>query len=112
MQASSTDNPKGQEALNAYLVWDFRGTRSEPVTAAVAGFYSAAWPEFGPPCTRVCHLYQSETLVRSLGTIGNNDVNYFVTTAGHSSLEPETASRLCTIMNELPPMSPFDRGGK
>jgi hypothetical protein len=36
----------------------------------------------------------------------------FITTAGHSSLEPETESRLCTIMNDLPPMSPFDRGGE
>ena len=61
---------------------------------------------------RVCHLYQSEALVRSLCAIGNNGVNYFITTAGHSSLEPETNSRLCTIMKELPPMSPFDRGGK
>src|SRR3954466_5944159 len=50
MQASSTDNPKGQKALNVCIVWDFRGTRSEPVTAAVAGFSSAAWPEFEPPC--------------------------------------------------------------
>jgi hypothetical protein len=45
-------------------------------------------------------------------TVGNNEVNYFITTAGHSSLEPETDSRLCTIMNDLQPMSPFDRGGK
>jgi hypothetical protein len=36
----------------------------------------------------------------------------YITTAGHSSLEPETNSRLCTIMNDLPPMNPFDRGGK
>ena len=61
---------------------------------------------------RVCHLYQAEALVRSLRTVGNNDVNYFITTAGHSSLEPETDSRLCAIMNDLPPMTPFDRGGK
>jgi hypothetical protein len=32
--------------------------------------------------------------------------------AGHSSLEPETDSKLCAIMNDLPPMSPFDRGGR
>jgi len=51
MQASSTDGSKGQKALNAYLVWDFSGTHSGPVTAAVAGFSSAAWPEFGPPYT-------------------------------------------------------------
>ena len=51
MQASSTDGCKGQKALNACLVWDFSGTRSEPVTAAVAGFSSAPWPEFGPPYT-------------------------------------------------------------
>ena len=61
---------------------------------------------------RVCHLYQSESLVRALRAVGNTDLNYFITTAGHSSLEPETESRLCTIMNDLPPMSPFDRGGK
>jgi proline iminopeptidase len=61
---------------------------------------------------RVCHLYQAEALVRSLRAVGNNDVSYFITTAGHSSLEPETNSRLCTIMNDLPPMTPFDRGGK
>ena len=29
----------------------FSGTRSRPVTAAVAGFCSAPWPEFGPPYT-------------------------------------------------------------
>jgi proline iminopeptidase len=61
---------------------------------------------------RVCHLYQSEALVRSLRAVGNNDVNYFITIAGHSSLEPETNSRLCTIMDELPAMSPFDHGGE
>jgi proline iminopeptidase len=61
---------------------------------------------------RVCNLYQSEALVRSLEAVGNEDVNYFITTAGHSSLDPETESRLCTIMNDLPPMSPFDRGGE
>jgi proline iminopeptidase len=61
---------------------------------------------------RVCHLYQAEALVRSLRAIGNNDVNYFITTAGHSSLESETETRLCAIMNDLPLMSPFDRGGK
>ena len=61
---------------------------------------------------RVCHLYQSEALVRALRAVGNTDLNYFITTAGHSSLEPETNSRLCTIMNDLPPMNPFDRGGK
>ena len=60
----------------------------------------------------VCHLYQAEALVRSLRAVGNTDVNYFITTAGHSSLEPETNARLCTIMNDLPPMSPFDRGGQ
>ena len=59
---------------------------------------------------RVCHLYQAEVLVRSLRAVGNSDENYFITTAGHSSLEPETDSRLCAIMNDLPPMSPFDRG--
>jgi hypothetical protein len=32
--------------------------------------------------------------------------------AGHSSLEPETDSKLCAIMNDLPPMTPFDRDGK
>jgi proline iminopeptidase len=61
---------------------------------------------------RVCHLYQAEALVRALRAVGSNEVNYFITTAGHGSLEPETASKLCAIMNDLPPMSPFDRGGK
>jgi proline iminopeptidase len=60
---------------------------------------------------RVCHLYQAEALVRALRAVGNNEVNYFITTAGHSSLEPETDSKLCGIMNDLPPMNPFDRGG-
>ena len=61
---------------------------------------------------RVCHLYQAEALVRALRAVGNNAVNYFITMAGHSSLEPETDSKLCAIMNDPPPMSPFDRGGK
>jgi len=61
---------------------------------------------------RVCHLYQAEALVRALRAVGNTEVNYFITAAGHSSLEPETDSRLCALMDALPPMSPFDRGGK
>jgi hypothetical protein len=36
---------------------------------------------------------------------GNNAINYFITTAGHSNLEPESDTRLRTIMNELPPMT-------
>src|SRR4051812_8129402 len=40
-----------QKGLSACRVWGFGGTRSAPVTAAVAGFYSAPWPEFGPPHT-------------------------------------------------------------
>jgi proline iminopeptidase len=55
---------------------------------------------------RVCHLYQAEALVRALRNAGNNAVNYFITTAGHSSFEPETDTRLRTIMNDLPPMTP------
>ena len=55
---------------------------------------------------RVCHLYQAEALVRALRSAGNNAVNYFITTAGHSSFEPETDTRLRAIMNELPPMTP------
>lgn len=51
---------------------------------------------------RVCHLYQAEALVRALHDAGNNEVHYFITTAGHSSLESETESRLCTIMDDLP----------
>jgi len=50
--------------------------------------------------------------VRALRTVGNNEVNYIITTAGHGSLEPETDSKLCAIMNDLPPISPFDRGGR
>ena len=59
---------------------------------------------------RVCHLYQAEALVRALRAVGNNDVYYFITTAGHSSLEPETDARLCAIMDDLPLMNPFDQG--
>jgi proline iminopeptidase len=55
---------------------------------------------------RVCHLYQAEALVRALRRAGNNAVNYYITTAGHSSFEAETDTRLRTIMNELPPMAP------
>ena len=55
---------------------------------------------------RVCHLYQAEALVRALRDAGNNAVNYFITAAGHSSLESEIDTRLRTIMNELPPMTP------
>jgi proline iminopeptidase len=58
---------------------------------------------------RVCHLYQAEALVRALRCAGNNEVNYFITTAGHSSLEPETDSKLCTIMDDLPPRNPLGR---
>jgi len=54
---------------------------------------------------RVCHLYQAEALVRALRDAGNNAVNYFIATAGHSSFEPEIDTRLRTIMNELPPMT-------
>jgi proline iminopeptidase len=61
---------------------------------------------------RVCHLSQAEALVRGLRAVGNKKVHYFITTAGHSSLEPETDSRLCAIMDGLPPMNPFDRGGE
>ena len=52
---------------------------------------------------RVCHLYQAEALVRALRGAGNNEVHYFITTAGHSSMEPETDSRLRAIMDDLPP---------
>lgn len=61
---------------------------------------------------RVCHLYQAEALVRALRAAGNNDVHYSITTAGHSGFEPETDSKLCAVMNDLAPMTPFDRGGK
>jgi len=39
---------------------------------------------------RVCHLYQAEASVRALRGAGNSEVHYFITTAGHSRLEPET----------------------
>ena len=55
---------------------------------------------------RVCHLYQAEALMRALRSAGNDGVKYFITTAGHSSFEPETDTRLRTIMNELPQMNP------
>ena len=55
---------------------------------------------------RVCHLYQAEALVRALRNAGNNAVNYFITTAGHSSFDPETDTRLRTIMEDLPPITP------
>jgi proline iminopeptidase len=61
---------------------------------------------------RVCHLSQAEALVRALRAAGNNQVHYFITTAGHSVQEPETDGKLCEIMAGLPPMSPFDRGGE
>jgi len=54
---------------------------------------------------RVCNLYQAEALVRALSSVGNIAVNYFITTAGHSSFEPETDTRLRAIMNELPSMT-------
>jgi proline iminopeptidase len=54
---------------------------------------------------RVCHLYQAEALVRALRATGNNAVNYFITTAGHSGFEPETDTRLREILNELSPMT-------
>ena len=38
----------------------------------------------------------------------NNAVSYFITTAGHSSFEPETDTRLRTIMNGLPPMTSLE----
>ncbi len=57
---------------------------------------------------RVCHLYQAEALVRALRDTGNNAVSYFITTAGHSSFEPETDTRLRTIINELPPLTPTE----
>jgi hypothetical protein len=53
----------------------------------------------------VCHLYQAEALVRALRDAGNDAIKYYITTAGHSSLEPESDTRLRTIMNELPPMT-------
>jgi len=54
---------------------------------------------------RVCHLNQAEALVRGLLNPRNNAVSYFITTAVHSSFEPETDTRLRTIMNELPQMT-------
>src|SRR5205823_5194214 len=48
---------------------------------------------------------ERERLVQALRDAGNNAVNYFITTAGHSSFEPETDTRLRTIMNELPRMT-------
>src|SRR4051794_39694921 len=54
MQASSTDGSEGRQVLDTCLVWDFSGARSGPMTAAVAGFSSAPWPEFGPPHTPLC----------------------------------------------------------
>jgi hypothetical protein len=50
-------------------------------------------------------IFQAEALVRALRDAGNNAVGYFITTAGHSSFEPETDARLRTIINELPPMT-------
>ena len=55
---------------------------------------------------RVCHLYQAEALVRALRSASNSAVNYFITTAGHTSFEPETDARLRMIMDELPPLTP------
>jgi proline iminopeptidase len=55
---------------------------------------------------RVSHLYQAEALVRALRNACNNAVSYFITTAGHSSFDPKTDTRLRTLINELPPMIP------
>jgi predicted esterase len=79
---------------NNYIVDNIARLRDNPVTV-VHGRYD-----------RVCHLYQAEALVRALRGAGNNAVNYFITTVGHSGVEPETDIRLRTIMNELPPMIP------
>jgi proline iminopeptidase len=79
---------------NNYILDHIAGLRDIPVHV-VHGRYD-----------RVCHLYQAEALVRGLRDAGNNAVSYFVTTAGHSSFEPETETRLRTIMSELPLMSP------
>jgi len=57
---------------------------------------------------RVCNLYQAEALVRALRNAGNNAVSYFITMAGHASFEPETDTRLRTVVNELPPMTPTE----
>src|SRR4051794_23266502 len=65
MQASSTDGSEGQKALNTCLVWDFSGTRSGPVTAAVADFCSAPWPEFGPPYTHTTRLHTPRVVLTS-----------------------------------------------
>src|SRR4051812_10684689 len=75
MQASSTDSSKGQKALNASAVWDFNGTRSGPVTAAVAGFSSAPWPEFGPPYTLYWHSVSEADLHEALRQAGVNELS-------------------------------------
>ena len=62
---------------NNYILDHIAGLRDIPVHV-VHGRYD-----------RVCHLYQAEALVRALRDAGNNAVNYFITTAGHSSFEPE-----------------------
>ena len=49
-----------------------------------------------------------EALVRALRYAGNIAVSYFITTAGHSSFDPETDTRLRTLINELPPMIPVE----
>jgi proline iminopeptidase len=54
---------------------------------------------------RVCHLYQAEALVQALRAAGNDAVNYFITTAGHSSFETETETRLRAVVNGLPRMA-------
>jgi proline iminopeptidase len=54
---------------------------------------------------RVCHLYQAEALVRALREAGNKQVNYFITTAGHSGFDSETDTRLRTVLSELPLMT-------
>ena len=58
---------------NNYILDHIAGLRDIPVHV-VHGRYD-----------RVCHLYQAEALVRALRDAGNNAVNYFITTAGHSS---------------------------
>jgi hypothetical protein len=70
MQASEHRQSKGQKGLSACLVGSFGGTRSAPVTAAVAGFSSAPWPEFGSPYTghsRIKDLERHAALAEFLG---------------------------------------------
>lgn len=53
---------------------------------------------------QVCPLFQAEELVSALKNAGAKDVQYHITSAGHSMLERENCVALTRMMDELPKM--------